>query len=97
MSDASREEELSFPKGTLQAGNELAAKHAAQHFDREEKRVARANPVLAVERETTDRDHAVDMRMMLKVLAPGSKITALVLGWVEDLRVQLDSRGFGVA
>jgi hypothetical protein len=58
-------------KGALQAGDEPAAKYSAQDFNREEKRVARANPVLAVERETTDRDHAVDMRMMLKVLAPG--------------------------
>jgi hypothetical protein len=30
---------------------------------------------LAVERETTDRDHTVDMRMMLKVLAPGVEHT----------------------
>ena len=37
--------------------------------------VPEANPVLAVERETTDWDHAVDMRMMQKVLAPGMKHT----------------------
>jgi hypothetical protein len=28
---------------------------------------------------------------------PGSKITALVLGWVEDSVVRSDSRAFGVA
>lgn len=75
MSDASREGELFFPEGTLQAGDELPAKHSAQHFNREEKCVARVNPVLAVDRETTDRDHAVDMRMMLKILAPGVEHT----------------------
>jgi hypothetical protein len=75
VSDASRKGELLFPEDTLQAGDELPAKHSAQNFDREEKRVARANPVLAVERETTDRDHTVDMRMMLKVLAPGVEHT----------------------
>jgi hypothetical protein len=34
-------------------------------------------------------------KMMLEELA--RKITALVLGWVEDLVVRSDSRGFGVA
>jgi len=32
VSDASREGELSVTKGLLQAGDELAAKHSAQHF-----------------------------------------------------------------
>jgi hypothetical protein len=75
VSDASREGEFSVTKGALQAGDELAAKHSAQHFHREEKSVPEANPVFAVERETTDWDHAVDMRMMQKVLAPGMKHT----------------------
>ena len=75
VSDASREFEFSVMKGALQAGDELAAKHSAQHFHREEKSVPEANPVLAVERETTDWDHAVDMWMMQKVLAPGMQHT----------------------
>jgi hypothetical protein len=75
VSDASREGEFSVTKGALQAGDELAAKHSAQHFHREEKSVPEANPVFAVERETTDWDHAVDMRMMQKVLAPGMQHT----------------------
>jgi hypothetical protein len=36
--------------------------------------------VFAVERETTAWDHAVDMRMMQKILAPGSKISYARLG-----------------
>jgi hypothetical protein len=75
VSDASREGEFSVTKGALQAGDELAAKHSAQHFHREEKSVPEANPVFAVERETTAWDHAVDMRMMQKILAPGMKHT----------------------
>ena len=75
VSDASRKGEFPVTKGTLQAGDELAAKHSAQHFHRKEKSVPEANPVLAVERETTDWDHAVDMRMMQKVLAPSMKHT----------------------
>jgi hypothetical protein len=35
-------------------------------------------------------------KMMLEELQ-ARKITALVLGWVEDLVVRSDSRGFGVA
>jgi len=44
-------------------------------FTGRKKSVSEANPVFAVERETTDWDHAVDMRMMQKVLAPGMKHT----------------------
>ncbi len=64
VADASRKGELSVTKGALQAGDELAPKHPAEHFHREEKGVAGADPVLAVERETPDRDQAVDMRMI---------------------------------
>ena len=49
VSDASRKGELSVTKGALQAGDELTAKHAAEHFHGEEKSVARADPVWAVE------------------------------------------------
>jgi hypothetical protein len=35
-------------------------------------------------------------KLMLEELQ-ARKITALVLGWVEDLVVRSDSRGFGVA
>ena len=80
VSDGSREGELSVTKDALQPGDELAAKHSAQHFHREEKSVPEANPVFAVERETTAWDHAVDMRMMQKILAPGSKISYARLG-----------------
>jgi len=73
MADASREGEFSVPKGALQAGDELAAKHSAQHFHWEEKSMPEANPVSAIERETTAWDHAVDMRMMQKILAPSMK------------------------
>ena len=52
VADASWKGELSVPKGALQAGDELAPKHPAEHFHREEKGVAGADPVLAVERET---------------------------------------------
>ena len=40
--------------------------------------------MLAIGRETTGRDHAVDMRMMLKVLSPGVKHTQ-----EADLRAEM--------
>src|ERR1700730_10152150 len=75
VSDASRGGEFSVTKSALQAGDELAANHSAQHFHRGEKSVPEANPVFAVKREPTAWDHAVDMRMMQKVLAPGMQHT----------------------
>jgi hypothetical protein len=37
------------------------------------------------------------LRKMMLEEPQARKITALVLGWVEDLAVRSDSRGFGVA
>jgi len=95
VSDASREGELFFPKGALQAGDELAAKHSAQHFHWEEKSIPEANPVSAVERETTAWDHAVDMRMMQKILAPSMKHSQEADLGAETLCVRRDLQQSG--
>jgi hypothetical protein len=95
VSDASREGELSVTKGALQAGDELAAKHSAQHFHGEEESIPEANPVFAVERETTAWDHAVDMRMMQKILAPGMKHTQEADLGAEMLCVRRDLQQSG--
>jgi hypothetical protein len=83
-------------KRALECRDELAAKDATEHFDRKKERVAWLDPTRAIGRESTGWHHAIHMRVKSDLLVPGSKITAFVLGWVEDLRVQLDSRGFGV-
>jgi hypothetical protein len=95
VSDASREGELSVTKGALQAGDELAAKHSAQHFHWEEKSIPEANPVFAVERETTAWDYAMDMRMMQKILAPGMKHTQEADLGAEMLCVRRDLQQSG--
>ncbi len=92
VSDASRKGELSVTKGALQAGDELAAQHTAEHFHREEKSVARADPVLAVKRETPDGDHAVDMRVMQKILAPGEAGTLGLSDFSENETIQEGQR-----
>jgi hypothetical protein len=46
-------------------GNESTAKHAAEHFHREEEHVARANPALMIGREAARRDDAVNVKMNL--------------------------------
>jgi hypothetical protein len=43
--EASGKGELSVPKGALQAGNELAAKHPAEDFHREEESIVGPDPV----------------------------------------------------
>ncbi len=95
VSDASSEGELFLPEGALQAGDELSAKHSAQHFHREEKSISEANPVSAAERETTAWDHAVDMRMMQKILAPSMQHTQEADLGAEMLCVRRDLQQSG--
>src|ERR1035437_1877888 len=69
--EAAREHEFALMKGVLQAGDELAPKDAAEYSHGQEERVARVDPVLMIERQTTGGDHAMNVRMMQEVLAPG--------------------------
>jgi len=90
--DPARKLELSRIKGGFQSVGELAAKHLAQHFHRQEEIVARVNPALVIGRKATGRDHAMDMRMDLQILSPGvqnaeeSDLCAHVLGIGGDLQ-----------
>ena len=54
-----------------EAGNEFAAEHAAQDFDRQEESVAWTYPAFVIRREPPCRNHTVHVRMVEKVLAPG--------------------------
>jgi hypothetical protein len=76
--------ESALTKRSLQAGDELTAKHAAQDAYRQEKRVARANPAPVVERQPAGWDHTMDVRVMQKILAPGMKHTQ-----EADLRAEM--------
>src|SRR5271157_5719744 len=70
-----REVELIALEGGLEAGDELATKHATQH--RAGKKEARAgrNPARVVEREPAGRDDTVNMGMKLQLLVPGMQHT----------------------
>src|ERR1039457_4497586 len=59
----------------LQAGDKFAAKDTARYLHGQEERVARMDPALVVERQTTSRDHTMNVRMMSQILAPGVEHT----------------------
>jgi hypothetical protein len=67
--------EFPLEESALQTGDELTAKDAAQHLDRQEERIARMDPALVVGRKAAGWDHAMDVRMRLKLLPPGMKHT----------------------
>ena len=83
---------LVLVKGSLQSGDELAAKDAAEHLHRQEETVARSDPMGVVGSETSSGGHAVDMGMMLEPLVPGMEHTeeadlrAQVAGIASDLK-----------
>ena len=91
------EMELAIAKRLSQRSQEQFAEPAAENFIRKEEGIlAAGNPAGAVGREASAGDDTVQVRMKMQVLTPGSKIP--MSGWVvEDSRVQLDIRGFGVA
>ncbi len=85
---ASGKHQFPLLESVLETGNELAAKNTAQHFYRKEERVTRANPTLMIGRQITGRDHAMNMWVVLKVLAPGVEHTQ-----ETDLRAEM----FGIS
>jgi hypothetical protein len=90
--------EFALTEGALQAGDKLATKDTAQHLHRQKERVARADPALVVKGQTTRRDYAMDMRVVLEVLAPGVEHTEEANLRSEMLRVGShlqQSRGAG--
>jgi len=88
--------ELAFAETGSQRAQELLSKQTAQHAHRKEEGFTTVNPVRAIRRDSTAGHNAVQVRMKMQILTPGSKTS--MSGWVvEDSRVQLDIRGFGVA
>jgi hypothetical protein len=71
-------------EGFLEITQELAAEHPAEDVDGEEEAVVTADPVLAIETEATPRDHAMKVRVMMQILAPGVKH-----GQEADIRSQV--------
>ena len=59
----------------LQAGDELAAKHTAQHFDWQKEGIARVDPLRMIIQQTAGWDDTLNVRVMLKILSPGVEHT----------------------
>jgi len=57
----------------LKSRDELTAKHAPEHRDREKESRTGSNPAGVIERESAGGDNAVDMRMKLELLVPSVK------------------------
>ena len=90
---------LAFMESRPQSGDELAAKDAAEHLDRQEEAVARRDPMGVVGSEASGGGDAVDVGMMLESLVPGMEhaeetdLRAEVAGIVSDLK---QGRGTGL-
>ena len=62
---------LVMPKGGLESGDELAAKHTAEHAKGKKETRVRSNPAGVIEREPAGGDNTVDVGMKLEFLVPG--------------------------
>ena len=69
--ESAMELQLALSKRPAQEGQKLAAKDPAQHFYREQEVIARVDPALAIRTQAASGDHAVNVRMVRQVLAPG--------------------------
>ena len=67
--------QLAALEGRLQAGDELAAKHAPQDGDGKEKARVRSNPAGVIAGESACGNDAVDMGMELEFLVPSMEHT----------------------
>ena len=63
--------QLAVREGRLEAGDELATKHAPQHGDGEEEAWMGSNPAGVIAGESAGGNDAVHMRMKLELLVPG--------------------------
>ncbi len=63
--------QLTALEGRLQASDELAAKHAPQHRDRNEEAWVGSNPAGVIAGESASGNDTVDMGMQLEFLGPG--------------------------
>src|SRR6516162_1471317 len=67
--------QLTALEGRLQAGDELATKHASQYSNGKEEAWVGSNPAAVIKRESAGGDDTVDMGMKLEFLVPGMEHT----------------------
>ena len=75
---------------TFQPIGELSAEHRAQHTDRKEEAGWRADPLRVIGCKSPCRNHTMNVRMMLQVLAPGMENAQEAYFSAEVLRVCRD-------
>ena len=63
--------ELVILERSFETRDELAAKHASEHFDGKKKSIAWLDPARAIGRQATGGNDAMDMRVKAKFLVPG--------------------------
>ena len=69
------EAQLALPEVALQSGNELTAKDATEHLDGKEERIAWADPMGAIERQSAGGHDAMHVRVKFEFLIPGVEHT----------------------
>lgn len=86
-------------EGLAQPGDQLAAKHGAQHLHREEEGRPGVDPPLPVRRQATRGHDTVDVRMVLEALPPGVEDEEAADGGAQAFRVRrhLEQGGRGGA
>jgi len=89
--------DLALFDGALQSCREFATEQAAEHLHRKKEGIARLNPVLAIGRQSTGGNDAVDMRMVFQFLCPGMEnaekpdLGAQMFGIASDLEKGLSA------
>src|SRR5262249_34416168 len=73
--EAPRKQQFAVTERMFEPGDELATEDAAEYFHRQEEGIARGNPSLVVSGKGAGWNHAVNMRVMLKILSPGVENT----------------------
>ena len=90
--ELSSQAQLTALEGRLQAGDELATKHAPQYGDGKEEAWVRSNPAGVIAGESAGGNDTVDMGMKLEFLVPGMEhaeeadLRAEVAGIASDLQ-----------
>lgn len=91
MSERAMKREVPLLVSPRELFAEETAKETREYPDRQKEVLATTDPALVIKRETTTRDHAMKVRMMAQILAPGmedgeeANMRAEMLGVGSDL------------
>ena len=96
IGELTTELELSIVEGSDEVVEELPSEHPCEHENRQEESGPTRDPTRAVGRQSSGRDEAVDVRMMLEGLSPGVQDGEETDRSAEVFRVRRDlAQGLG--